>query len=57
VIPHPSAEADLVPLKKQRMVMRDKEIILAAGKEVRLANLSGDGFEIRDGVVGKFTVS
>lgn len=57
VVTHPSAEANLVPLKKQRLVMRHKEIILAIGREVRLANLSGDGFEDREGAIGKFTVS
>lgn len=56
--PNPSgAEDDLVPAKKGRVVTREKEVILATGKEVRLASLSGEGFEMRNGNVGKYSVS
>lgn len=57
LVEHPDAgREELVPLKRQRMVMRDKEIIVAVGKDVRMATVSGDRFEMRNEKVGSYSV-
>lgn len=46
-----------VPLKKQRIVTRDKDIIVAHGNEIRMASLAGDGWDVIDGSIGTYRVS
>ena len=51
------APDDDVPLKTSRMVVRDKDLIVAHGKEVRISNTGGDGWEVHDGHLGWYKVS
>jgi nucleoporin NUP82 len=51
------APEDDVPLKTSRMVVRDKDLIVAHGKEIRIANTGGDGWEVHDGQLGWYKVS
>jgi nucleoporin NUP82 len=51
------APEDDVPLKTSRVVVRDKDLIVAHGKEVRIASTGGDGWEVHDGRLGRYKVS
>lgn len=46
---------DIVGLKSARMVMRDKDLFLAVGKDVRVITLAGEA-EVKDGIVGSYKV-
>lgn len=56
LVPRPT-EDDLVPTKKQRLVTRDKDVILARGRELRMMSCSGEAWDMRLGKVGKYAVS
>nr|XP_019009175.1 uncharacterized protein I206_05821 [Kwoniella pini CBS 10737]OCF47956.1 hypothetical protein I206_05821 [Kwoniella pini CBS 10737] len=46
---------DLVGQKYSRMVMRDKDLLIAMGREVRMLSLAGgDGWEVENGKVGTY---
>nr|XP_019043367.1 hypothetical protein I302_07943 [Kwoniella bestiolae CBS 10118]OCF22297.1 hypothetical protein I302_07943 [Kwoniella bestiolae CBS 10118] len=47
---------DLVGQKYGRMVMRDKDLLVGMGKEVRMMSLAGGegGWEVKDGKVGSY---
>lgn len=47
---------DYVGLKSARMVLRDKDLFLAVGKDIRVTTLAGEA-EVKDGVVGGYKVS
>lgn len=48
---------DLVGQKYSRMVMRDKDLLIAMGREVRMLSLAGgDGWEVENGKVGTYKV-
>lgn len=44
------------PQKISRLVMRGKDLILAFGTEVRIANVGGESWEVREGQVGAYKV-
>jgi nucleoporin NUP82 len=46
---------DVVGLKSSRMVIRDKDLFLAVGQEVRATTLGGEA-EVHEGVVGSYKV-
>lgn len=46
-----------VGTKKQRVVVRDSDLIVAVGKELRMLNLSGESWVVKDGQVGAYKVS
>lgn len=47
----------LVEQKTSRMVMRDKDLIVTVGKELRMTSLGGgEGWDVRGGIVGSFKV-
>ncbi|KAK4686952.1 nucleoporin NUP82, partial [Tremellales sp. Uapishka_1] len=48
---------NVVPQKHGRIVMRDKDLIVAVGHEIRMTSLSsGEGWEVRDGRIGNYKV-
>jgi len=48
---------DLVGTKSSRMILRDKDLIVAHGAEVRMCSLAGDTWKVDDGVAGAYKVS
>lgn len=53
-----SEEEELrVPQKTGKMVMRDNDLIVAMGKEVRVAKTGGDAWTVKEGKVGNYKVS
>lgn len=48
---------DLVGTKSSRMILRDKDLIIASGAEVRMCSLAGDAWKVDSGAVGSFKVS
>ena len=42
--------------KTCRMIMRDKDLLVAVGKEIRMTGLSGEAWQVRDGLVGTYKV-
>lgn len=51
------ADDDDVPLKTSRMVVRDKDLIVAHGSEIRVAYTGGQDWEVHDGQLGRYKVS
>jgi nucleoporin NUP82 len=45
---------DLVGIKSNRMIMRDKELIVASGSEIRVCSLSGDSLTVDGDAVGAY---
>nr|XP_018260420.1 uncharacterized protein I303_07339 [Kwoniella dejecticola CBS 10117]OBR82578.1 hypothetical protein I303_07339 [Kwoniella dejecticola CBS 10117] len=46
---------DLVGQKYSKMVMRDKDLLVAVGKEIRMMSLAGsEGWEVKNGKVGTY---
>ncbi len=44
--------------KTNRMAMREKDLFVAVGKEVRMSSLGGEeGWEVKDGKVGSYKAS
>lgn len=53
-----SPQDDGIPApKNSRIALRDKDIIVAFGKEIRMTSLTGPGWEINGGTVGGYKVS
>ena len=48
---------DLVGTKSSRMILRDKDLIVASGAEVRMCSLAGDAWKVDGGAVGTYKVS
>jgi len=48
---------DLVGTKSSRMILRDKDLIIASGAEVRMCSLAGDAWKVDGGAVGSYKVS
>jgi hypothetical protein len=48
---------DLVGTKSSRMILRDKDLIIASGAEVRMCSLAGDAWKVESGAVGTYKVS
>lgn len=48
---------DLVGTKSSRMILRDKELILASGSTVRICSLGGESWNVENGSVGSYKVS
>lgn len=46
-----------VPARKSRLAIRDKDLIVAMGKELRMTHLSGEPWEVQEGRVGGYKVS
>jgi nucleoporin NUP82 len=46
-----------VGTKSSRMILRDKDLIIASGSEVRMCGLAGDSLSVKDGAVGAYKVS
>jgi nucleoporin NUP82 len=46
----------LVGTKSSRLVLRDKDMIIASGSEVRICGLAGESFTVIDGAVGTYRV-
>lgn len=51
-----SPTEDDVGLKSARMAIRDKDLFLAVGKEIRTTTLLGE-LEVKEGVVGTYKVT
>ena len=51
-----SSPADHVPSKVSKMVMRDKDIIVAHEREIRIAHLSNEPWEVVDNAAGSYKV-
>lgn len=43
--------------KTARIAVRDKDLLVAFGKEVRMTSLAGEAWEVHDGTVGGYKVS
>jgi hypothetical protein len=48
---------DLVATKSSRMILRDKDLIIASGAEVRMCSMAGDAWKVDGGAVGTYKVS
>ena len=47
---------DLVGTKSSRMLLRDKDLIVASGSEVRMCGLAGDAWKVDGDSVGSYKV-
>lgn len=47
----------LVGTKTSRMVIRDKDLIVASGSEIRMCSLAGQSWTVEEGHVGTYQVS
>lgn len=47
----------LVGTKSSRMIMRDKDLIIASGSEIRICSLGGESWKVDSGSVGWYKVS
>ena len=45
-----------VGIPKQRIAVRDNDLILAVGKELRIMTVTGESWTVKDGVVGAYKV-
>lgn len=45
-----------MPFQSARMAMREKDLLVAFGKEVRMTSLAGEGWEVHAGTVGGYKV-
>lgn len=54
----PAVAADGLPAcKNVRLAVRDKDLLVAFGNQVRITSLAGEGFEVnRDNTVGSYKV-
>ena len=52
-----SPNDELVGTKTSRMIMRDKDLLVASGSEVRMCSLGGESWDVIDGTVGLYKVS
>lgn len=52
-----SPNVELVGTKTSRMLMRDKDLIVASGSEVRICSLGGESWSVENGRVGWYKVS
>lgn len=53
-----TAQDDGLPaVKNSRIALRDKDILVAFGKEIRMTSLTGPGWEINSGTLGGYKVS
>lgn len=43
--------------KNARLAMRDKDLLVAFGREIRMTSLAGEGWEVHDGMVGGYKVA
>jgi len=48
---------DLVGTKSSRMILRDKDLVVASGAEVRMCSIAGDAWKVDGGAVGPYKVS
>jgi len=48
---------DLVGTKSSRMILRDKDLIVASGAEVRMCSLAGDAWKVEGRAVATYKVS
>lgn len=46
----------LVGQKSSNVILREKDLIVAHGKNLRITNLPSEGWELTDGVVGSYRV-
>jgi hypothetical protein len=51
-----SPNGDLVGTKSSRMILRDKDLIIASGAEIRMCSLAGDAWTVNGDVVGSYKV-
>ncbi|TXT13342.1 hypothetical protein VHUM_00709 [Vanrija humicola] len=55
VVDKPSGSADGLPAPRNaRIAVRDKDLIVAFGKEIRMTALAGEGWEVNAGSVGTY---
>lgn len=47
---------DLVGTKSSRMILRDKDLIVASGSQVRMCSLAGEGWKVNGDKVGSYKV-
>lgn len=47
---------DPVPLKSSKMALRDKDLIVAHGKEIRMTSIADDNWDVVDGQLGRYKV-
>jgi hypothetical protein len=47
---------DLVGTKSSRMILRDKDLIIASGSQVRMCSLAGEGWKVDGDVEGSYKV-
>lgn len=47
----------MVGTKSSRMIMRDKDLIIASGSEIRVCTLGGESWNVVDASVGSYKVS
>jgi hypothetical protein len=52
-----SPNDDLVGTKSSSMILRDKDLIVASGAEIRMSSLAGDAWKVDSGIVGTYKVS
>lgn len=52
-----SPNDDLVGTKSSRMILRDKDLIVASGAETRMCSLAGDAWKVDSGTVGTYKVT
>jgi nucleoporin NUP82 len=45
-----------VPARRSRLAIRDKDLVVAMGKELRMTYLSGEPWEVQEGRVGGYKV-
>lgn len=59
VEPLPSVASDegLPGAKNDHIAIRDKDLLVAFGREIRMTNLAGEGWEVHAGAVGGYKVS
>jgi nucleoporin NUP82 len=53
----PSSSKSLFGQKASKVVLREKDLIVAHGREIRITNLASEGWELKDGIVGSYKVS
>lgn len=53
----PSSSDGLPAPKSARIALRDKDLLVAFGREVRMTSLAGEGWEVHGATVGGYKVS
>jgi len=57
IVDSSAADNGLPAPKNARIAVRDKDLLVAFGKEVRMTSLAGEAWEVHDGTVGGYKVS